>query len=273
MPNALGAWPRVGKATMAFVLPEALVDMALHPWARPCMGVIVDRTPERIVELNPNFPIPGPNHVCEVRCEPERVSAVVGEARRLAREHGLHCSWILDHDARPEDLPERLAAQGIHRESDVLVMVLPAEAELGPGRARVQLVDALGDLDTFMAAEAVQAAAFGGGPAPRQEGRFTDGRDEPTRHFFLALLDGEPAGAGWATVHDDGVLMNGGAVAPRFQGRGVYRALLAGRLALARRAGAPGLVTLGRPDTSAPILARLGFTEVGRLGMYRDEGS
>lgn len=264
--------PRSPATTMAFVLPEPLVEMALHPWGRPCVGVVVDRTPERIVELDVNFPIPGPNHVCEVRCAPERVAAVVEEARRLADERELRCTWILDRDARPEDLPGRLAAHGIHLESEVLAMVLPGDAELRPGGAPVELVDALGDLETFGAAEAVQAAAFGDGPAPRQEGRFQDGRDEPTRHFFLALLDGEPAGAAWATVHDDGVLMNGGAVAPRFRGRGVYRALLAERLALARRAGAPGLATLARPDTSAPILARLGFTEVGRLGMYRDEG-
>jgi GNAT superfamily N-acetyltransferase len=256
---------------MAVVLPQPLVELAHRPWGRPCAGLIVHRTAERVVELNPNFPVPGPNRVVQVRCAPQRVAAVVHEARELARAHGLRCSWILDADARPVDLPERLAACGIHTDEEVVVMVLPAAAELGPGRARVEIVDALRDPATFRAAEAVQAAAFGGGPAPRQEGRFQDGRREPSRHFFLALVDGQPAGAAWATVHEEGVVMNGGAVAPGFQGRGVYRALIAERLALARRAGAPGLATWARPDTSAPILAGLGFAEVGRNRMYRDE--
>ncbi|HSR22585.1 MAG TPA: GNAT family N-acetyltransferase [Candidatus Eisenbacteria bacterium] len=255
------------------MLPAQLVEMALRPWGRPRVGLVLHPTPERIVELDPNFPIPGPNHVGQIRCAPERVAPVVDGTRELARSYGLRCLWILDPDARPPDLPARLAACGIVPAGDVAVMVLPATAELARGSARVEIADALADLGTFAAAEAVQAAAFGSGPAPRQEARFGDGRDEPSRHFFLALLDGEPAGAAWATVRREGVLMNGGAVAPRFQGRGVYRALLAERLALARRAGAAGVAAWARPETSAPILARLGFTEVGRNRLYRDESA
>ena len=61
---------------------------------------------------------------------------------------------------------------------------------------------------------------------------------------------------------------NGGAVAPRFRGRGVYRALVAARLELARAAGLAGVAVQAMPDTSAPILAWLGFTEVGRLQVF-----
>jgi GNAT superfamily N-acetyltransferase len=257
---------------MAGVVPDALVELALRPWGRPQVGVLVDRTPERIVELRPSFPIPGPNHVCLVRCAPGRVAPMVGEARELAATHGLRCMWALDPDARPPDLPERLAACGIVPADEVDVMVLPATAGLAPPGAGVEVVDALRDAATFSAAEAVQAAAFGHGPAPGQRGRFEEGRADPHRHFLLALVDGEPAGAGWATAWPDGVLMNGGAVAPRFQGRGVYRALVAERLALARRAGATGVAAQARPDTSGPILARLGFTTVGRCRFYDDRG-
>jgi GNAT superfamily N-acetyltransferase len=248
---------------MAIVDPDALVELALRPWGRLHAGVIVDRTGERIVELHPNFPIPGPNQVGLVRCAPERVAGMVAEVRELAAARGLRCIWILDPDARPDDLPERLAGCGIRLGEELSVMVLPASADLAPGDAPVEIVDALGDAAAFAAAEAVQAAAFGGGPAPCQEGRFADGREDPARHFFLALLDGEPAGAGWATVEEEGVLLNGGTVAPRFQGRGVYRALLAARLALARRMGVAGLATHAKRSTSAPILDRLGFSTVG----------
>jgi len=258
---------------MAVVIPDELVELALRHSGRPGPGLLIDRTPERVVTLQPNFPIPGPNNVSLVRCAPDRVAPVVAEVRELAGRRGLRCMWTLDPDARPADLPDRLADCGIAYEDEVAVMVLPADAALAPADPRVELVDALRDVDTFREAEAVQAAGFGGGPVDGQDGRYADNRADPRRHFLLARLDGELAGAGWATVHEDGVYLNGGAVAPRFRGRGVYRALVAARLELARRTGAPGLAVWARPDTAAPILARWGFTEVGRVRMFEDRGA
>jgi GNAT superfamily N-acetyltransferase len=255
---------------MAVVLPDELVELALRPWGRPGRGVLLDRTTERLLELRPNHPIPGPNNVSLIRCGSDRVAPMVAETRERAAGYGLTCMWILDPDARPADLPERLAASGILPEDELTVMVLPVSAELRAPGSPVELVDALRDEDTFRAAEAVQAAAFGGGPAPRREGRFADALADPRKRFLLALLDGEPAGAGWATVYDDGVFLNGGAVAPRLQGRGVYRALVAARLELARGAGVSGVAVQARQDTSAPILARLGFTEVGRSRLFAE---
>jgi GNAT superfamily N-acetyltransferase len=266
VPNASGASGDNGG-----VLPDALVELALRPSGRPRAGVLIDRTPERVVVLEPAFPMPGPNSVGEIRCAPERVGPLVDEVRRLAAVHGLACLWILDPDVRPPDLADRLPAFGIVTDSEVVAMVLPAGADVDRGGTAVEVVDALRDAATFAAAEAVQAAAFGSGPADGQARRFAEGRDEPRRHFLLALVDGEPAGAAWATVHEEGVWLNGGAVAPRFQGRGVYRALVAERLALARRAGAPGAGTWARPETSLPILERLGFQAVGQVRMLRDE--
>jgi GNAT superfamily N-acetyltransferase len=253
------------------VLPEPLVELALRPGGRPRPGVLIDRTPERVIELQPAFPVPGPNHVAEVRCAPERVEALVGEVRAAAAARGLRCLWVLDPGTEPADLAERLAPFGIVPDSEVVAMVLPAGAELDRGGAPVELVDALRDWATFAAAEAAQAAGFGESVTEGGEQRFADATAAPDRHFLLAMVDGEPAGAAWATVREEGVWLNGGAVDPRFRGRGVYRALLAERLALARRAGAPGVGTWARPDTSLPILARLGFHPVGRLRMLRDE--
>jgi GNAT superfamily N-acetyltransferase len=81
-------------------------------------------------------------------------------------------------------------------------------------------------------------------------------------------VDGEPAGAGSLSLFPpDGATLNGGAVRPRFRGRGVYRALVAARLRMARDAGAAGLVVWGG-SMSAPILARMGFQTVSWRRFY-----
>jgi GNAT superfamily N-acetyltransferase len=164
-----------------------------------------------------------------------------------------------------------LAALGIVLSEELDVMVLPADSTVRPAAPEIEIVDGLRDLATFEATELVQAAAFGGAdPPPKGPARFVEARADSNRHCFLARVDGIAAGAGWATVHEAGVILNGGSVAPRFRGRGVYRALLAARLALARRCGVHGLATQAKLDTSAPILARLGFTTVGRWRMCAD---
>src|SRR5207245_9861457 len=127
-------------------VPKELVDLALRPSGRPGPGIVVDRTPERVVTLHPNFPIPGPNSVSQIRCAPDRVAPMVAEARALGDRHGLRFMWILAPDAEPADLPERLAALGVALEDEVAAMVLPAGADLAPPGADVELVDALGDL-------------------------------------------------------------------------------------------------------------------------------
>ena len=250
---------------------EPLVELALRPWGRPQVGLIQHRTPERLVELWPSFPIPGPNHVCLVRCAPERVDRMIDQTRELAAAHGMCCMWILDPDAEPGDLGDRLTARGIPQVEELDVMVLPVGATVASGDPAIEIVDGLRDEATYQAAEAVQAAAFKhDGPLPGQPQRFAEARADAARRFFLALVGGEPAGAGWATVHQDGVQVNGGAVHPRFQGRGVYRALVAARLGLAREVGAAGLGVQAKPDTSGPILSRFGFRTVGRWRIHAD---
>jgi len=250
---------------------EPLVELALRPWGRPQVGLIQHRTPERLVELWPSFPMPGPNHVCLIRCAPERVHSVIDQTRELAAAHGLRCKWLLDPAVEPPDLGERLAARGIPQVEELDVMVMPVGTNLASGDPAIEIVDGLRDEATYQAGEAVQTAAFqDGGPLPGQVERYAEACADPARRFFMALVGGEPAGAGWATVRREGVLINGGAVHPRFQGRGAYRALVAARLGLAREAGAAGLGVQAKPDTSGPILSRFGFRTVGRWRIHAD---
>jgi hypothetical protein len=89
-------------------------------------GIVVDDTLERRLELEPTWPIPGPNRVPRLRCTPERVPALVTESRPLAAEHGLPLLWVLDPLSELKHLdvlllPEGLAVDTGNRESLVLL--------------------------------------------------------------------------------------------------------------------------------------------------------
>jgi GNAT superfamily N-acetyltransferase len=93
------------------------------------------------------------------------------------------------------------------------------------------------------------------------------------RRFLLATIDGEPAGASnVALFPPTAATVNGGSVRPKFRGRGIYRAMVAERLKIAREAGVGGLVVWGG-DMSRPILERLGFVKVGWRRFYLDKSA
>jgi len=87
---------------------------------------------------------------------------------------------------------------------------------------------------------------------------------------FLASIDDRPAGSALAVPSDRGVFLIGGSTAKWARGRGVYRALVRARWDYAVDRGTPALVTHAMPDTSYPILRRLGFEEVCTIRRLED---
>ena len=79
---------------------------------------------------------------------------------------------------------------------------------------------------------------------------------------YLATLDGEPAATAMAIPSERGVFLIAGSTAPWARGRGLYRALVRARWDDAVARGTPALVTQANPETSYPILKRLGFEDV-----------
>jgi len=79
----------------------------------------------------------------------------------------------------------------------------------------------------------------------------------------LARLDGAAVSTGGCTVSDGFVRLWGAATLPAARGRGAYRAVLAERLRIGASMGATTALVKGRISTSAPILARAGFTHFG----------
>lgn len=260
---------------------QALIDFANQVRSEPGPGVEVTATPRYHLTLQPDMPAAGPNSVSFIRCSARDVDDLVREVHSIVAPRHLPLMWMLDPGTKPPDLAARLAAHGVvpdpHGES-FDVMVLPVTA--APSRQQVpglEIVDALSSAESFRQADDVSGEAFRSqlprdtpGYAEQLERRRAGQLAAGNRRILLATLDGEPAGTGGLTLRPPGgALMNGGAVRPRFRGRGVYRALVAARLDIVRQAGLPGVSVWGGA-MSGPILARLGFITVGWRKFYLD---
>jgi GNAT superfamily N-acetyltransferase len=256
---------------------QGLVDFANHHRQPPGPGFEVITTPRYVVTLQPDFPIPGPNSVTYVRCRPGEADEVIREARAIVAPHRLAFMWILDPETEPPNLADFLDAHDVHPDGHgpaVKVMVLPVTASIeGPDVPGLEMRDALVDDPSFDQADAVNREAFKSdlpadpaANARRRRNQVAAGN----RRLILATIDGEPAGSAGITLFPPaGAIINGGAVRPKFRGRGIYRAMVAARLAMAREAGVPGLAVWGGA-MSAPILAKLGFQSVGWRKFYLD---
>ncbi len=115
----------------------------------------------------------------------------------------------------------------------------------------------------------VGVEVFGGGPTPEDELEGALVRERETRSAgrggrVVAYDAGRPVGSGGVSIEAGDVRLLGGGVLEDARGRGVYRALLAERLAEGARRGAGLALVKGRVETSGPILRRAGFQAFGR---------
>jgi ribosomal protein S18 acetylase RimI-like enzyme len=260
---------------------QALLEFANHHRPRPEPGTEVIVTPRYLMTLVPDFPIPGPNNVSFIRCRPDETDEVIRDVREVFKSRRLPLMWQLDPETEPASLADHLERHGIHADphgSEFAVMVLPVNSNLdAPEIPGLQIHDALAELATFRSANAAAAEAFespipGDDPAviAMQERRRQNLLAAGHRHLLLATVDGEPAGsAGIGLFPPGGAAITGGSVRPKFRGRGIYRALVAARLEIARKAGVDGLCVWGGA-MSGPILSGLGFEKVGWRRFYLD---
>ena len=81
--------------------------------------------------------------------------------------------------------------------------------------------------------------------------------------FFLAEIDGVPAGGGMMSIHQGVASFGGAGTLPEFRNRGVQRALLLARIALAAESGCDLAMVAANPGSgSQRNVERLGFQVV-----------
>jgi GNAT superfamily N-acetyltransferase len=195
----------------------------------------------------------------------EAAAAVAREAA-FFREKGVQ--WkVFDHDG-PPNLTAALSAAGFDEDDAETFLALDLDAVSPafepPAGIEVRLVTGRAGIADLVA---VSNAAFGREEPWRLEqlvGRLAD----PTQALFVAYDADVPVSSGRLELAPGKAFagLYGGGTRPDYQGRGVYRALVAARAAEARRRG-HRFLTVDARETSRPILQRIGFQP---LTMIRD---
>jgi GNAT superfamily N-acetyltransferase len=188
----------------------------------------------------------------------EAAAAAVTREAAFFRAKGVQ--WkVYDHDG-PPNLAAALLAAGFEEDGPETFLVLDMEAVsadfAAPTGIEVREVkDHAGAADLV----AVSEAAFGRDEPWRLE-QLVGRLDDPTQALFVAYDGGVPVSSGRLELAPGKAFagLYGGGTRPDYQGRGVYRALVAARAAEARRRGHRYL-TVDARDTSRPILQRIGF--------------
>lgn len=207
--------------------------------------------------------------VARLDLDPRRVEVRLDELIEEIEGAGRRCLWIVGPGTRPADLGERLVARGFVRQREWAGLALRAPwADVR--RDPAVTVEPLSWDNVEDYAACLRPADDPAGRAHLLECAHRYLRlPERKVDVLVARLDGAVAGYAVLWAEPGGVGLLGDALtAPAFRRRGVYLALVARRLDLARAAGCVAVVTYARIDTSAPILTKRGFRERCRVVGY-----
>ena len=187
-----------------------------------------------------------------------------------ARGEGVE--WKIRGHDEPADLTERLRAAGFVPEDQETVLIgrteeLTAKEPALPDGVTVRRVTEAADLHRIAAMESAIWRIDLTWLATELLGRITATPNELA--VYVAEADGEVISASWLVFYGDSDFagLRGGSTVTEWRGKGVYRALVATRAALAAARGVPYLQVDASND-SAPILRRLGFRAVTTTTPY-----
>jgi GNAT superfamily N-acetyltransferase len=192
---------------------------------------------------------------------------------RYAAE-GKSFGWYLGPSSAPADLAGGLLAGGLAKADEDSGMALTDLGAAIPANPAIRVEEVT--FATLRAEADMLAAAFEWGFTPQDMMVLADAlealHDGYPSHGYLAFSPEDNASVGFSYMtHTDlaGIVWLGGAATlPKHRGRGIYRSLVARRVADAHAAGATAAVIQASRRTSAPICQRIGFTELCALELY-----
>lgn len=233
---------------------RACVEAPLGPSASPADGRVVARD-GWFQRVTPSAPGSWQNEVLISRVSDDDAERVIDEVIAQYRALGKPTKWCTGPWTKPDDFDERLARRGF-ASWGTRGMGAPTDLRLEHGATLVRRVETARDLDDY-----VRTGARA----------WSVPEDDVQRRAFEAALGkelvafvAEDLGAGAILLREGYGYLVGTAVAKEARGRGVYRALVAARLAWLHARGIEYAVTQAREETSAPILEHLGFETLFR---------
>lgn len=279
--------------TSALTAAELLDEVVVAPRRAfvPLPDLRVIERPGWLQIVTPSFQRGGLNGVLLAVLDRDGADAIIDAAIAEYRALGIRFRWTVDHHSAPADLGARLERRGLVRRE---VVGMARRTSAAP-REVVGMARSTGDAPREESASrpaiapaiapeitidrvdpalepvytAVMASGWSLDAAPLRIANLAALADPAQSHrLYLARHRGEPAGVAASVLFARSVYLLGAVVLPAFRRVGVYRALVAARLAEAAAAGRAVATSQARAQTSAPLLARMGFTEVTRLAIY-----
>lgn len=209
------------------------------------------------------------------RLDPADLDAAITQQIADLRADHRPFEWlVMDHDSPPA-LPGRLRARGFDdggEDSPIMlldlreapaVLLAPVQPDVRPITTRAGLEDVI----------AVLEGVYGGSYAWVRE-RLGGHLEIPGYiSVYVAYVDNQPVSAAWTyfTPNSPFAGLWGGATLETFRGRGLYTSLLAARAQEAVQRERRYLY-LDASDMSQRVVARLGFSELGRLHSFEWKG-
>lgn len=206
------------------------------------------------------------NKAMKARLDADNVDATIDRVREYFKTRDKSFSWIVGPSSTPSDLGRHLETHGFAKQLGADGLFMPdLNTEITPN-PDVKVQELLPD--KLQPTVGIMAVGFGMPEAVSRYFHEMIGRSYPAvrTRTYIAYLDdiGHPVACGYVTYYPDQpiALLCGGATLPDYRGRGIYKTMLARRLADIRRDGVEAVIVLADQKTSAPICSRHGFANL-----------
>ena len=263
--------PDVGDHRMA----ELLEAVERHCWDGSRLSLILPGSeareePGRFLQVLTTVPIGFMNPIVSGRLTLDGAGQVIAGATAALRDRGLPGLWWLPPSAGPEDMGDRLEANGWSLQESMPWMARPLDDPLAePGAVAGLVVRRVRSPADQAAWLEVMRSGFGlPDPIARGLDRLSSaaGTDGVWLRY-VAFLDGMPAGS--AGLNRAGAVpgLYNVATVPGARRRGVATAVTLAALRDARAGGAT-MAVLGTTEMGRGIYERLGFRPVGTIDIH-----
>ena len=194
------------------------------------------------------------------------IDAVIG--RFAALKHGLE--WKVHANDRPADLGARLLAKGFEQGGRETLMVRPVGSDAAPSLPAGIDIRHVTDSTVLADLVAVETEVWNDDSSWLAGALAAElAQDPQALAIYIAYAGATPVSTGWIRFHGGRAFATlwGGSTLKAYRSRGIYRALVGIRAALARSRGAAYLA-VEASDDSRPILERNGFRALTVIDSY-----